>query len=244
MNLSVDYTIVRLLSISAERSVSRNTVTGCMPGKRKYELKQRAERQEATRLRIVEAAVALHEAVGGAGATITAIAERAGVGRPTVYRHFPDERALYAACTQHYFAANPPPDPTVWTDVPDPHERLETALREVYTFFQRNEGILTRADQDVHSDPVLAEVLAPYAAYWTTIGDILLCGWDASHEPDPMRKAAIGLALAFSTWRVLTREQGLDTDRAVALMLALVRDAPWDERMEAGSIPLHVPVET
>ena len=53
----------------------------------------------------------LHQALGPAKTTISAIAERAGVQRLTVYRHFPDERALLSACSSHYVVANPPPDP-------------------------------------------------------------------------------------------------------------------------------------
>ena len=52
---------------------------------RKYEMKRRAERQEETRQRITEATVELHEALGPAKTTISAIAEKAGVQRLTVY---------------------------------------------------------------------------------------------------------------------------------------------------------------
>jgi AcrR family transcriptional regulator len=51
---------------------------------RKYELKQRAESLAATRERIVEATVELHDSLGPARTTISAIAERAGVQRLTV----------------------------------------------------------------------------------------------------------------------------------------------------------------
>ena len=97
---------------------------------RKYEMKRRARRQEETRRRITEAAVRLHQALGPAKTTISAIAERAGVQRLTVYRHFPDERALLSACSSHYAAANPPPDPEPWTRIPDPEDRLRRALAE------------------------------------------------------------------------------------------------------------------
>ena len=66
--------------------------------KRPYRMKRRAELEEETRRRITESAVALHERVGPAQTSITAIAELAGVRRSTVYRHFPDEETLFAAC--------------------------------------------------------------------------------------------------------------------------------------------------
>ena len=76
---------------------------------RKYELKGRADAQADTRRRITEATVALHATVGPARTTISAIAERAGVQRLTVYRHFPEERELLAACGAHWIAENRDP---------------------------------------------------------------------------------------------------------------------------------------
>src|SRR5438876_12333399 len=59
---------------------------------RRYELKRRAEQQHETRCRIVDATIELHETIGPAATTFSDIAERAGGGRVTVYRPFPDER--------------------------------------------------------------------------------------------------------------------------------------------------------
>src|SRR4051812_13594626 len=105
---------------------------------RKYEQKRRAEQQAETRRRIVEAMVALHGEVGPARTTISAIAERAGVERLTVYRHFEDETAMFEACSAHFAAeVAPPPDPAAWADMPDPAERLRTALLAFYAYFRR-----------------------------------------------------------------------------------------------------------
>ena len=126
---------------------------------RKYELKRRAERQEETRRRITEAAVELHGTVGPARASISAIAEKAGVQRLTVYRHFPDERALFAACTGHYLSENPPPDPEPWTGIADPEDRLRAALAEVYGYYRRNEPMMSNSVRDAEAKPVIYEVL-------------------------------------------------------------------------------------
>ena len=91
---------------------------------RKLNLRVRAERQEETRQRITEAAVQLHQEVGPLRTTVTAIADLAGVERLTVYRHFPDEGSLHAACQNHFFSVNPPPDPASWTLVNDFEERV------------------------------------------------------------------------------------------------------------------------
>ena len=77
-------------------------------------MRRRAEQVDRTRQRIVEATVELHGSVGPAATTIAAIAEAAGVTRLTVYRHFPDEDALFAARSAHWLARQQLPDPAAW----------------------------------------------------------------------------------------------------------------------------------
>src|SRR3954468_14202410 len=107
--------------------------------KRRYRMTRRAELEEETRRRITESAVALHEELGPAQTSISAIAERAGVRRSTVYRHFPDEDALFDACWSPWRAANPPPDPRTWSSTEAPAERMRTALLELYAFYGSTE---------------------------------------------------------------------------------------------------------
>src|SRR6476469_11211214 len=115
---------------------------------RKYELRERAEKQAATRRRSVEATAALHEEVGPARTTVTEIARRAGVQRLTVYSHFPEDRELFAACSAHVVAANPPPDPRAWAAEPDPARRLRRALREIHAWYAAGEPMFTRLEAD------------------------------------------------------------------------------------------------
>lgn len=190
---------------------------------RTYNQTKRARDQMKTRQRIVEAAVELHESVGDTATTVTAIAQRAGVGRLTVYRHFPDERSLLEACTNHYFAEHRPPDPVIWASIADPEVRLETALGELYSYYHQTEGMFARAEQDSLANPVLAEVLAPYARTWERMRDILLVGLLQGNESDALLTATVGHALAFATWRSLVREQQLNDGQAIALMKVLIR---------------------
>src|SRR5438874_1710923 len=116
--------------------------------KRAYQMKQRAELQERTRLRIVESTVALHGTLGPARTSISAVAEHAGVRRSTVYRHFPDEASLFAACTSHWTARNQPPRLDSWSAIVDPDERLATALGELYAYYRGTEQMLVNLLRD------------------------------------------------------------------------------------------------
>ncbi len=115
---------------------------------RKYELNRRAERQAETRMRIVEATVGLHTSVGPAQTTVSAIAERAGVQRHTVYAHFRDERELFDACSAHWAARHPFPDSARWSDVEEPMRRLRVALDAVYEWYERVGDDLERFKRD------------------------------------------------------------------------------------------------
>lgn len=187
---------------------------------RKYEMRTRAERVEATKRRIVEAAVELHEQVGPARASRSSIAERAGVDRQTYYRHFPDERSLFSACTGLYMSRNPLPDPGSWREIEDPDERLRHGLEEIYAYYEANEAMLSSVIRDAEVHPVAQEMVSqslapPLAALSAALG----AGWARGRKT----RAAIDLALGFHTWRSLVRESGLSPNQAVALMTRAVR---------------------
>ena len=161
--------------------------------------------------------------MGGLVTTVSAIAERAGVERATVYRHFPDERALLQACTGHYVSQNPPPNPQVWAQIDAPEERLRVALCDIYDYHRRNEVMMARAVIDLPQMPTLREVMAPFFAYWQQVRQLLAAPWDVGDPQMSLVEAAIGHAIAFPTWQSLVREQGLDDLHAVLLMVAMVR---------------------
>ena len=190
---------------------------------RKYELKQRAESVTETRQRIVEATVELHASLGPARTTISAIAELAGVQRLTVYRHFPDERALFQACSGHWTAQNPKPDPLTWAATNDPEERLRIALIEIYAFFRATDGMTGNILRDMPELPVLREVAAPLIEYWQTVRAVLDRGWEARGHKRTVLRAMIGHAIEFDTWRSLTGREGLDDVAAADAMVRLVQ---------------------
>ena len=192
---------------------------------RKYELKQRARSQAETRQRIVEATVELHGSVGPARTTISAIAEQAGVQRLTVYRHFPDERSLFRACSGHWAVKHPRPDPSRWAAVEDPERRLRVALREIYAYFRATELMTSNVRRDLPELPALQEVAAPVAQYWESARSALDRGWKTRGQRRALVRAVIGHAIEFETWRSLARRQGLDDAEVTEIMIRLARAA-------------------
>lgn len=195
----------------------------------KYQLKKRAEREQETRLRIVRATVELHETVGPALTTRSAIAERAGVSRPTVYSHFPDELSLGKACSALGLSENPLPDPGMWEQIADPEKRLREALSELYDYFRRREGLLANILRDqemphLKDDPDVREIMRPIVDHGERMQRALAMGWEIhkSHTP-PLLQGAIRLALDFQNWRTMVRKQGMTDEQAVELMARMVR---------------------
>jgi AcrR family transcriptional regulator len=195
----------------------------------KYELKKRAERQEETRLRIARATLELHEILGPALTTRSAIAERAGVTRPTVYSHFPDDLSLGKACSSLGLAENPPPDPGHWEEISDPEQRLRVALAELYAYFRRRERLLANvlrdAEREWEAKPHVREIMEPLVEHWERMKETLAAGWKVGEDyPQPL-PGAIGLALDFETWHTMVSKQSLTDEQALDLMVGMVRCA-------------------
>jgi AcrR family transcriptional regulator len=193
--------------------------------KRPYRMKRRAEQEAETRLRITESAVALHGTVGPARTSISAVAEHAGVRRSTVYRHFPDEAALFGACSSHWLGQNPPPDISAWERIADPEDRLRVALGELYAYYRRTGEMLERLLRDAPLVPVVDQLMAAMRELLATATEILLRGRGSRGKARDRQRAAIGHALAFDTWRDLTGTQGLDDADAADLIRHLVAAA-------------------
>lgn len=186
-------------------------------------MKRRAERVQETRRRITEAAVELHQTVGPARTTVSAVAEKAGVQRHTYYAHFPELKDLYQACMGHYSERNPVPEPSSWTGIADAEERLRVALSEVYAYYSGNEAMVSNVLRDVALDPIVQEIMVPFDQYWETVRDFIADAFEASGERHEELLGAVALAQNFQTWRTLVRQQELSQDRAVELMVGMVR---------------------
>ncbi len=203
-----------------------------MKKKRPYVLKRRAERLEETRRRIAEATAALHAELGPAATTISAIAERAGVERYTVYRHFPDEGSLLRACQHVFRTQHPYPDIRSWSAESDAEDRLRRALRELYAWYRDTEATTANIRRDAPTIPALAEIIQDVPAYFAEAVRVLAGGFALPAQSARVLRAAIGHAVDFDTWRSLVRRQGLTDSEAVEVMVLVCREL-------AGRPPHH-----
>jgi len=193
--------------------------------KRPYRKKRRAELEAQTQLRITESAVALHGTVGPSRTSMSAIAEHAGVRRSTLYRHFPDEAAVFAACSAHWRAANPAPDLGAWAAIGDPDRRLRTALEALYAYYRRTEGMMANLYRDAELMPTVQQRFKDFSAYLAAAQQTLMEGRRLRAKARERVEAATGHVVAFATWRSLARDQGLDDAAAAELMCRLVTAA-------------------
>jgi AcrR family transcriptional regulator len=166
--------------------------------------------------------VKLHGTLGPSRTSMSAVAALAGVRRSTLYRHFPDEAALFDACTAHWSVSNPPPDLEAWARVDDPDERMTVALVELYAFYQRTEAMLENLFRDEITVPMVRERFAAFRAYLASAQNTLMMGRQLRGVAKLRTRAVLGHAISFSTWKSLVREQELDDKVVVELMRALV----------------------
>ena len=186
---------------------------------RPYELRARAESMDRTRARITRAAIELHGSIGPAATTLSAVAERAGVTRATLYRHFPDEDALFKACSAEWRSANPAPDPAQWTAIPDPFDRLAAALPTLYGWYRSAEAMRANLLRDLAVLP--AGIRTGIESYPRAVADVLDAGWPRRSR---LRRAAIGHGVAFETWQSLAHE-GLRDTEAAQLIIGMIKTA-------------------
>lgn len=175
-----------------------------MPEKRKYELKKRAESLGDTRRRIVEATVELHRTHGPAATQVSEIARRAGVQRVTVYNHFPDEHALLTACSLHWRALHPAPDPTRWEAAADPGERLRLALGELYAWYRETEPMTANVLRDAEIVAALRPIVENgLGRYLEQVRTILAEPFGARGRRRERIEATVRAAVDFHVWRAL-----------------------------------------
>jgi AcrR family transcriptional regulator len=192
---------------------------------RPYTKRRRAEAEAETRQRIAEAAMRLHGTVGPARTTISAVAEKAGVQRATVYRHFPTEEELFGACSAHWYSLHPPPDFLSWAETADPEARLRSGLAELYAWYGSDERMFLNNTRDAPLVPALRPAMEVVQAGLAAMVDVLMKGRPERGRRRRRVLGAIRHATAFGTWYSLTREGELSDEEAIEAMLGAVAAA-------------------
>lgn len=181
---------------------------------------------EETRRRIAKATFELHTSIGPAKTTIAGIAERAGVERATVYRHFPDDLNLFRGCIGHGIDAHPFPDTAQWAAIDDAELRVRAGLAALYAYYRRTEHVWINVLRDMPTMPLFQQASAEAGifAYFEEVQTLLSEGWrGVGRSRFAVIRGAVGHAMDFHTWHSLVRMQGLTDRQAVEAMSVMVR---------------------
>jgi len=184
---------------------------------RSYQKRARAEQEELTKLKITEAVAELHRTVGPARTTVSEIAELAGVGRVTVYKHFPTDGELFRACGDHWLSQNPPPDLAASLAIEEFSKRCLSVLRLLYPYYRKTYDMMGKVLRDAQLMPSLAEVVEE--GWINMIRELEAAMMEKTQSATETKKlrASIRVALDINTWKTLT-DAGLTDAQAVELV--------------------------
>jgi AcrR family transcriptional regulator len=184
---------------------------------RPYVLKARGDQMAETRARIVEAIMHLHQEVGPSQTTVSAVAERAGVERLTVYRHFRNETEMLAACSHRYFELNPPPDPSLWRDESPPARQVRRGLTELYAYFRRTAPMWEKIYRDAGVSEPVKNAVSQFDRYLTQLAEGFATAWPRE-KAGSRRHVILRHATKFATWHSLETDR-VDDEQKVALLI-------------------------
>lgn len=194
-----------------------------------YRMHRRSENIDDTRLKIVEATVELHGTVGPAATTVMGIADKAGVTRATVYRHFPDDVSLHNACSMHWLSQQVRPRPDAWAKIAGAEERLRAGLADLYRFYRKGESMLTLIYRDFEYLP--AEHQLELQERDHHFRDVLLAAFPERTKGTRRLRGVVGHALSFWTWRSLCINNHLSNQAAIDAMVDLAMNTARQEKL-------------
>ena len=188
---------------------------------RKYDMSKRTAAVEATRRRIVEATLELHNEQGILGTSWEDIAKRADVALATVYRHFPSLDELVPACgalTMEQMAL--PTDEQIeqaFASARSTRQRIRRLVEELFALYERADHTLREIAQNRHR---FAPVQAGHEAVEERLGALTSAAL-APVEPSQRELAVVRALTDHATWRAL-RERGIEGEEAVETTTALI----------------------
>jgi AcrR family transcriptional regulator len=187
-------------------------------------MRKRAEALEQVRERIMQATMKLHDEKGPASTTFADIAERAGVGQATVYRHFPTIGELVRNCGAHVWHEMQPPVPeaaaAVFSGLSTRGERLGRLVEELDAFYRRGAHRLKMAGNDREKLPELDAFLGAVEAGVQALVREALKGTEVSDGTVRI----VAALMSFPAWAQLDRT-GLPPAELRKFRLSLVECA-------------------
>lgn len=177
----------------------------------------RRERGRSSHKRIVEAMMELVVA-GDLSPSAARVAEEAGIGLRTVFRHFDDMDALYAEITA---TITERVAPIVMAPYPDQPWRgnIRELLRRRVRLFETTLPFRLAANIKRYQSPFL---MAQYSRVVMFERELILCLLPGHVRADRIGVEALCATLSFHTWRTLRHDQSLSAEDAGAVMGQMV----------------------
>lgn len=194
---------------------------------RPYRLGEREAQIEATRQRIVEAAIELSAELGISRVTRQAIALRADVAPGTLRNHFPTREKLERAMIERLTAEAPLPGLSIYDGALSLEERVLRLVRVTGTFLDQSARLYVMWQREPMVSGIWAEEGARYGARWDELMRVAL--GPLADDGDVM---SIVRAVLEPTFFDRVRSGHRSTDEVSALIAAAI--TPWlDERSAA-----------
>ena len=191
---------------------------------RRYRMDARRAASDATRHRIVAAAVKLHAEKGALATGWDEIAVAAGVSRATVYHHFPSLESLIPACAQLAFDLIEVPTPEAaarhFASLPGPDARLADFVIESCRCYAAGAGWLRAAWRERGVVPAMDAAVSRLQRGLGVLLDAALSGVEVGVES---RRVLVTL-LDFPFWDGLD-QAGVLRDRIPVRVLELAESA-------------------
>ena len=187
---------------------------------RPYRLGERAAQVQATRDRIIEAALELYTEVGVSAATMREIGSRADVAPGTLRNHFATRDDLDRAMVERLTSEVPLPDLSIFDGARSIEERLATVIRFGGIFMDQGRRLYLMWLREPMLTGAWAEKGAEYGARWD-----MLMRRALGPLADDEESMAILRALIHPAFFDSVRAGRRSTDEASALVTAVV--VPW-----------------
>jgi AcrR family transcriptional regulator len=140
------------------------------PTGRSIQNQKKAKMTSETYFLILQTARRLFIQQGYTATSIRQIAEETGIGKATIYHHFPDKQSLLAALLKNV-VYSPAPILEEERSEPDPRRRIELITRASLKFFYENADLLQLVRREV---PALRkEMTGAYTSFFKTFQSVL-----------------------------------------------------------------------